>query len=160
MYPSAAWNVLVLRAYYIGPVFLVWSSVSWLSVWWWALFWRGTPPSSLFLFWRWRYYAAPKHLLLYTLSSRNRPLSPVGLWDVKDLTLSRQSAHSGKVVSSTHRPRSASQKHYYSVCGTNFCQRLGEPQGLVRSQVLGKLTTFFETIGSGTRNLQDCSIVP
>jgi hypothetical protein len=27
----------------------------------------------------------------------------------------------GKVVSFTHRPRSASQKHYFSVPGTHFC---------------------------------------
>jgi hypothetical protein len=39
----------------------------------------------------------------------------------------------GKVVSPTHRPHFAPQKHYYfSVSSTHFCQRLSEPQGLVR----------------------------
>jgi hypothetical protein len=37
------------------------------------------------------------HCLLYKVKvklSRNRPWKPIGLWDVKDPTLSRQSAHS------------------------------------------------------------------
>jgi hypothetical protein len=45
----------------------------------------------------------------------------------------------GKDVSLTHRPGSAPQKHYFSVSGTHFCQRLSKPQGLVRLEVLGKL---------------------
>jgi hypothetical protein len=38
----------------------------------------------------------------------------MGLWDVKDPTMSRQSAHRcGNVVSPTHRPRFISQKNYF-----------------------------------------------
>jgi hypothetical protein len=48
----------------------------------------------------------------------------------------------GKVVSPAHLPRSALQKHYFSVSGTHFCQRLSEPQGLVRPEGLGKLKKF------------------
>jgi hypothetical protein len=55
--------------------------------------------------------------------SRNRPWRPIGLWGVKDPTLSRQSAvDGGKVVSLTHQPRFTPQKHYYfNVSGTHFC---------------------------------------
>jgi hypothetical protein len=42
---------------------------------------------------------------------RNRPWRPIGLRDVKDPTLSSQSAH--KVVSPTHRPHFTPQKHYF-----------------------------------------------
>jgi hypothetical protein len=58
--------------------------------------------------------------------SRNRPWRSVRLWVVKDLTLSRQSAHrltdGGKVVILTHPPHFTPQKHYYFyVSGTHFC---------------------------------------
>jgi hypothetical protein len=46
--------------------------------------------------------------ILYFGTSR-----PIGLWDVEDPTLSRQSAHSG----------------YLSSSSTHFCQRLSEPPG-------------------------------
>jgi hypothetical protein len=44
----------------------------------------------------------------------------------------------GKVVSPKHPPHSTPQKHF-SVSGTRFCLRLSKPQGLVRSEGLGKL---------------------
>jgi hypothetical protein len=43
-----------------------------------------------------------------------------------------------KDVSLTHLPRSTPQKEYVSASGINFCQRLSKPQGLVRSEGLGK----------------------
>jgi hypothetical protein len=49
---------------------------------------------------------------------------------------------SGKAVSSTRRPHSIPQKHYFSASGTHFCYRLSEPQGLVRPEGLGKLKIF------------------
>jgi hypothetical protein len=44
--------------------------------------------------------------------------------------------------------------------GTQFCQRLSEPQGLMMPVGLRKLKKFIHLIGSRTRNLQTCSIVP
>jgi hypothetical protein len=44
----------------------------------------------------------------------------------------------GKVVSLTHRPRSTSQKHYFSVSGTHFCQSLSKLQGLLRPEGLDR----------------------
>jgi hypothetical protein len=44
----------------------------------------------------------------------------------------------GKVVSPMHRPLSTLQKHF-SASDSHFCQRLSEPQGLVRPEGLGKL---------------------
>jgi hypothetical protein len=45
---------------------------------------------------------------------RNRPWRPIELWDVKDDTLYKQSAHRWlKVVSLTHQPHFTPQKHYY-----------------------------------------------
>jgi hypothetical protein len=55
----------------------------------------------------------------------NRPSRPIGLWDVKDPTLSIQSVHRW------HRPRSTPQKHYFSASGTHFCYKLNKLQGLV-----------------------------
>jgi hypothetical protein len=65
-----------------------------------------------------------------------------------------------KVVSPTHRPRSTPPKHYFSASGTHFCQRLSKPHSLVRPQGLGKLKTFIHLIGSRTRDVPVCSIVP
>jgi hypothetical protein len=45
----------------------------------------------------------------------------------------------GKVESPTHRPHFTPQKHYLSASGTHFCQRLSEPQGVVRPEGLGEL---------------------
>jgi hypothetical protein len=39
----------------------------------------------------------------------------------------------GKIVSPTHRQRSAPQKHYFSASDTLFCLRLSKPQGLERN---------------------------
>jgi hypothetical protein len=60
----------------------------------------------------------------------------------------------GKVVSPTQRPRSTPQKHYVSVYGTHFCQRLSKPQGLVWPEGLGKLKKkLIHHIGSRIRDL-------
>jgi hypothetical protein len=54
--------------------------------------------------------------------------------------LDNQLTDGGKVVSPTHRPHFAPQKHhYFYVSGTNFCSRLSKLQGLVRLEGLGKL---------------------
>jgi hypothetical protein len=45
----------------------------------------------------------------------------------------------GKVVSPTHLPRSAPEKHYFSDTGSHFCWRLSKPQGLVRLEGLGEM---------------------
>jgi hypothetical protein len=45
----------------------------------------------------------------------------------------------GKFVRSAHRSHFTTQKHYFSVSGTQFCQSLSEPQGLVRPEGLRKL---------------------
>jgi hypothetical protein len=45
-----------------------------------------------------------------------------------------------------HRPRFI-PKIYYSVFGTHFCYRLNKPQGLVRTEGLGKLKNSFTSSG-------------
>jgi hypothetical protein len=52
-----------------------------------------------------------------------RPWRSIGLWDVKDLTLSRQSAHRWweGCQPYTHTPHFTPQKHYFYVSGTYFC---------------------------------------
>jgi hypothetical protein len=42
--------------------------------------------------------------------------------------------YGGKIVSLENRPRSTLQKHLFSASDTNFCQRLSNPQGLMRVQ--------------------------
>jgi hypothetical protein len=66
----------------------------------------------------------------------------------------------GKAVSPTDRPRFTLQKHYFSASGTHFCQRLIQPQSLVRPEGLGKLRKFVHLIGSPSRDIPACSIVP
>jgi hypothetical protein len=66
----------------------------------------------------------------------------------------------GKVVSPTYRPCSTPQKYYFSASGTHFCQRRRKPQGLVWPEQLGKLKKFIDFVGSRTRNLPACGIVP
>jgi hypothetical protein len=66
----------------------------------------------------------------------------------------------GKVVSPTHRRRSTPQKHYFSVCGSHFCSRLSEPQGLVWPEGLGQLKKCIHLMGSRTRDLPACGIQP
>jgi hypothetical protein len=66
----------------------------------------------------------------------------------------------GEDVSPTHRPRSTSQKHYFSASCTHFCHRLSEPHGLVRPEGLGKLKKFIDLIGSRIDELSVCNRVP
>jgi hypothetical protein len=67
----------------------------------------------------------------------------------------------GKVVSLTHRLRSALQKHYYfNVFGTHFYSILSKHQGLVLPEGLRKLNKFIHLIRSRARDLPACSIVP
>jgi hypothetical protein len=58
----------------------------------------------------------------------------------------------GKFVSPTLRPRFTPQKHYFYVSGTQFCLRLGKPQGLVQLERLAKLKTI-HPVGPQTRDL-------
>jgi hypothetical protein len=90
----------------------------------------------------------------------NRAWRRKRLSDVKDATLSRQSARRWRQDCQPYAPAALfSQKHYFSVSGINFFYRLSEPQGLVRPEGLGRLKTFIQLIGSGTRDLPACSIV-
>jgi hypothetical protein len=41
-----------------------------------------------------------------------------------------------------HRPRSTSQKHYFSASGTHVYSKLSKPQGLLRPEELGSLMKF------------------
>jgi hypothetical protein len=66
----------------------------------------------------------------------------------------------GKVVRPTHQPHFTPQKHYFSVSGTHFCQRLSEPQGLVWPEGLGKFKKFIHFIRFQTCNLSDFNIMP
>jgi hypothetical protein len=66
----------------------------------------------------------------------------------------------GKAASPTHRPSSTPQNNYFSASGTHLCYRLSKAQGLVRPEGLDKLKILMHLIGSGTRNLPACSIVP
>jgi hypothetical protein len=66
----------------------------------------------------------------------------------------------GTVVSTTHRPRTTPQKHYFSAAGTHFCWRLSKPPGLGRLEGSGKLKKLIYVIRSRIRDLPHCSIVP
>jgi hypothetical protein len=88
------------------------------------------------------------HVKSYPRSSFRRP---IGLWDVKDPTLCRQSAQ---------RWQFTPQKHYLSASGTHSYYRLSEPWSLARMEGLGKFKTFIHLIGSRSRNFPTCSIVP
>jgi hypothetical protein len=66
----------------------------------------------------------------------------------------------GMVVGPMHRPHSTPQKYYFSASGTHFCLRLSKHQGLEQPEGLGKLEKSFHLIGSQTRDLPACSIVP
>jgi hypothetical protein len=73
--------------------------------------------------------------------------------------LDNRLADGGEVIILTHRPRSTPQKCYFSASGTHFSQRLSKPKGLVLPEGLGKLKNI-QLIGSRTRDLPACSIVP
>jgi hypothetical protein len=49
---------------------------------------------------------------------------------------------------------------YFFVFDAHFCYRLSKPQGLVWPEGLGKLIKFLYLIGSRTRDLPSCSVVP
>jgi hypothetical protein len=59
-----------------------------------------------------------------------------------------------ETVSPTHRPHSTPQKHNFSASRTHSCYRLSKPQGLERQE------KFISLIGSRTRDLPACGIVP
>jgi hypothetical protein len=65
----------------------------------------------------------------------------------------------GNVVIPKHHTRSSPQKYYFSVPATHFSYKMSKPQGLVRRKGLGKLKKI-HLIGSRTRDLSACSIVP
>jgi hypothetical protein len=87
----------------------------------------------------------------------NRPWRPIGLWDVEDPTLCRQSAHSGTDVSRKRRPLSSPQNIFslllvlIYVRGRVKCRCLVWPEGL---DILKK---FIHLIWSGSHDLPACS---
>jgi hypothetical protein len=67
----------------------------------------------------------------------------------------------GKVVGPTHRQHFTPQKHYYFyLSGTHFCYRLSKPQGLVRSEGLGKFKSSHEwcVVNSPTNSVTNSSL--
>jgi hypothetical protein len=67
----------------------------------------------------------------------------------------------GMVVSSTLRPRSSPQKHYFSTSDTHFCYISSKPQGLVRVEGLGELKKIHSPHQvSNSRSTGLCSIAP
>jgi hypothetical protein len=87
-----------------------------------------------------------------------------GLWGCEMLTiphcLDNRLTDGSKVVSPMHWLQSTPQKHYFSVSGTHFSQRLSKPQGLVLPEGLGKFKKLIHLIGSRTCDLRACSRVP
>jgi hypothetical protein len=65
----------------------------------------------------------------------SNPWRPIGLWDVKDSTLSRQLAHRCNFDSLTHQPHFTPQKHYFFF---SMFPVLISVRGLVRPEGLGK----------------------
>jgi hypothetical protein len=51
-------------------------------------------------------------------------------------------------------------RNFFSVPDTHFCQRLSKPQGLMRLEGLVKLKKFNSLLGTRTRDLPTCSLVP
>jgi hypothetical protein len=75
--------------------------------------------------------------------------------------LSRQSAHRWRKDYHPYAPAAlCSKEHYFSASGTLFCYSLSKPQGLVRPEGLGKSKEFIHLVGSRTRDLPACSLVP
>jgi hypothetical protein len=57
-----------------------------------------------------------------------RPWKPIRLWDIKDPTMYRQSAHRWRKGCQPHAPAALyPQKHCFSAPGTHFCEELIEP---------------------------------
>jgi hypothetical protein len=67
----------------------------------------------------------------------------------------------GKVVSPAHLPRSTLQNFFFFFAsGTDYCERLSKPQGLVKPERIGKLEKNIHLIGSRSRNVSGYSIEP
>jgi hypothetical protein len=63
-------------------------------------------------------------------SIKVKPWRPIGCEILRvPHCLNNGLAYGGKVVSSTHWPRSTPKKHYSFASGTRSCQRLSEPAG-------------------------------
>jgi hypothetical protein len=80
----------------------------------------------------------------------NRLRRPIGLRDVKDPTMSRQSAHRLQWDCQPYAPAvlySSEICFFFSVSNTHFCYRLSKFQGLVWLEGLGKLKTFNTSLG-------------
>jgi hypothetical protein len=78
------------------------------------------------------------------------------------LCLDNRFRDDSNVLSTTHRPRSAPQKHYILLL-VLISVRLSKPQGLVRPEGSGKLKKkkkIIHLIGSRTSDLSACSTVP
>jgi hypothetical protein len=80
--------------------------------------------------------------------SPNRPWRPIGLWDFKDPTLSRQSPYRWRWGCLPYAPAAALlPRNILYASGSNFVWRLSNPQGLVRSKGLDKLIWIILLVG-------------
>jgi hypothetical protein len=90
---------------------------------------------------------------------RNRPWRPVGLWDFKRSTISRQSAHRWRQCCQPYAPAALySPEKYCYPSDTHFFYRLSKHQSLVRLERLGKLIRIIHLVGFRTRDLPACNI--
>jgi hypothetical protein len=80
-----------------------------------------------------------KLLLMMKSYPRNRPWRPIGLWNVGDPTLSRQSAHRWRQGCQPSALSSIHQKHYFSVSGAH--------SSLLQLEGLGRLKNSFTSSG-------------
>jgi hypothetical protein len=101
------------------------------------------------------------HVALGQSYPRNRLSKPIGLWDVKDPTLSRKSAHRCRQGFQPYAPAALYSPETFFYFWFIFLLETEWSQGLVRLEGLSKLKNkFIHRIGWRTRDLPVCSIVP
>jgi hypothetical protein len=89
----------------------------------------------------------------------SKVLADDGIWNYQGaFTISRKTLDlkRSKISMLEFEVGSTPQKHYFFTSNAHFFK----PQGPVRPERLGKLKKFFHLIGSRTRDLAACSIVP
>jgi hypothetical protein len=117
-------------------------------------------PFGLINFYTWPFVHSSLPIFRWSQNSKafpcNRPWRPIGLWDVKDPTLSRQSAHRWRLGCQPYASAALypPERLVISV-GSSV-----NPRVIVRLKGLGKLKTSVTAIGTQTRDLPVCSIAP
>jgi hypothetical protein len=85
--------------------------------------------------------------------SCKRPWRPIGSWDVKDPTLSRQSAHRWRLGCQPYAPAALCSPEIFFCFWYSFLLEAEKPEGLVRPEGSDKLKKSNDLIRNRTRDL-------